>query len=176
MLDTPTSEIPAAMLDAALKEMFNQALERDIDIDNDDQRELTTAILEAAGVPALLNDFQAIFDSLDLGDCPAEAFQEMKHTDQIAAICDSMKEQRKFLTHWHDQADRFFQQWKEAKARIAELESELAQFQTSKFHPDWSLLEAAQENLREAWARIRELESELETIARIGADDVPGSE
>lgn len=61
-------------------------------------------------------------------------------------------------------------------ARIAELEAELAKFQTSRFHPDWSLLQAAQENLREAWARIRELESEIETIARIGADDVPGSE
>lgn len=45
-------------------------------------------------------------------------------------------------------------------ARIAELETELAKFQTSKFHPDWSLLEAAQENLREAWTRIRELEAD----------------
>lgn len=45
-------------------------------------------------------------------------------------------------------------------ARIAEQEAELAKFQTSKFHPDWSLLEAAQENLREAWTRIRELEAD----------------
>lgn len=51
-----------------------------------------------------------------------------------------------------------------------------AEFQTNRFHPDWSLLEATQEGLREAWARIAELESELETIARIGADDVHGSE
>lgn len=60
-------------------------------------------------------------------------------------------------------------------ARIAELEAELAEFQTNRFHPDWPLLEATQGSLRESWARIRELESEIETIARIGADDVPSS-
>lgn len=47
----------------------------------------------------------------------------------------------------------------EMAAQIAELEGELAQYQTSKFHPDWPLLDATRESLREAQARIAELEA-----------------
>lgn len=35
------------------------------------------------------------------------------------------------------------------KQRIEELKRQLAKFQTSEFHPDWSLLEATQNSLRE---------------------------
>lgn len=55
-------------------------------------------------------------------------------------------------------------------ARIVELETELAKFQTSKFHPDWPVLEATQEGLRESWARIRELESALRPFAEMDRD------
>lgn len=46
-------------------------------------------------------------------------------------------------------------------ARIAELGAELAKFQTSKFNPDWPLLQTTQESLRESWEQIRELEKQL---------------
>lgn len=49
----------------------------------------------------------------------------------------------------------------ELAARIAELGAELAKFQTSKFNPDWPLLQTTQESLRESWEQIRELEKQL---------------
>ena len=54
----------------------------------------------------------------------------------------------------------------EMAARIAELEAELSQYQTSKFNPDWPVLQTTQENLREAWERIKELEAALGRIAK----------
>lgn len=45
--------------------------------------------------------------------------------------------------------------------RIAELEAELAKYQSSEFHPDWSMLQAAQESLREHMQIIKDLQIDL---------------
>jgi hypothetical protein len=42
--------------------------------------------------------------------------------------------------------------------RITELEAELTKHQESRFHPDWSALEATRKSLREAWAKLKETE------------------
>jgi len=58
------------------------------------------------------------------------------------------------------------------RARITELEAELLEtslkYQESRFHPDWSVLEATRESLREAQKRVKELEAKLADIAQVG--------
>lgn len=86
------------------------------------------AALEAAGVLELTDraeqkadNLQRIFDALELGDCPSDAFDEMDESDRVISICESITELRRFLTHWHDQSNRFFTELaeiREAYARV----------------------------------------------------------
>ena len=78
--------IPAEMLDAATKAVFNRALELDIrECGDDDCAEIAQAALEAAGVPALVAELAELQTSSDLrwnADQRARERWRAAHPDQ----------------------------------------------------------------------------------------------